>query len=545
MRTWSKGIGAAVAGAAVLGVATGLTLAGSAPAVRASEVTNSCLTTGRCGADAAWPSANGSVEGGRYSTLSQINVRNVKDLKVAWEVKTNIIGSETYPVVVNGVAYVTTSFAYVYALNAATGKTLWIWKPPAQITGGLVTAVHGFPNRGVAVGEGNVYVLTPNAKLVALSAASGKLEWYKKLGDPKWLSESVDPVYYNGVLYIGSAGSESGARGFEEARNAKTGALIWQHFTVPSAGAPGSWLYAHHGGGDVWAPPILDPARGLLYIGVGNPSPDLYAGNRPGPNLYADSIMALSMKTGKMVWYYQTTPHDMWDYDCASTPVMFPTGFGPAVGEACKDGFWYEMAAKTGQLITAPEAFVKVDHTMPPPKPPGVWNWPGVTGGSEWSPVPYDPQTKMAYVEGVNSPNREWAKSIPYNGGLDMGTDFTPPPQHSKLINGTLSAFDVNSGTIVWQDKTPVGLAGGSTATAGNLLFVGTSGAGRFDAFNAMTGKLVWSYNAHDRIDAPAAIYSVNGKEYVLISPGGTSLTAPLLGGMNAGDAEFIAFTLR
>lgn len=522
----------------------GVSLAAARPASNPGDVSNACLVSEHCGTDAAWPSGNGSIEGGRYSALQQITVKNVKDLKVAWEVKTPIIGSETYPVVVNGVAYVTTSYAYVYALNAATGKILWTWKPPAEITGGLVTSVHGFPNRGVAVGDGNVYVLVPNAKLVALNAATGKLEWYKTLGNPKWLSESVDPVYYNGVLYIGSAGSESGARGFEEARSAKTGAVIWQHFTVPEAGAPGSWLYGHHGGGDVWGTPTLDPAAGVVYIGVGNPSPDLYGGNRPGPNLYTDSIMALSMKTGKMVWYYQTTPHDMWDYDCASSPVLFPTSFGEAVGEACKDGYWYEMDAKTGQLITAPEAFVKEDHTMPPPTSPGVWNWSGATGGSEWSPVPYDPQTKLAYVEGINSPNQEWAKSIPYNGGLDMGTDFKAPPANSKLINGTLSAFDVNSGTMVWQDKVRVGLAGGSTATAGHLLFVGMSGLGRFDAFNAKNGQLLWSYNVHDRIDAPAAVSSVKGKEYVLVSPGGSSLTAPNLGGLDAGNAEFIAFSL-
>lgn len=547
MRRWSKGFGAAAAGAAGIGmlaIVAGVSLAASSTGAGAGDVSTSCLMSENCGGTMAWPTGQGTVTSGRYSPLSQINTANVSHLKVAWMVKTPIIGSETYPVVVNGVAYVTTAFAYVYAINAVTGKVLWTWKPPAEVTGGLVAAAHGFPNRGVAVGEGNVYVLTPNAKLVAINAATGAMKWYKSLGNPKWLSESVDPLYYQGVLYLGSAGSESGARGFEEARNATTGALIWQHFTVPAAGAPGSWLYGHHGGGDIWGTPTLDPQMGLMFIGVGNPSPDLYAGNRPGPNLYTDSIMALSMKTGKMVWYYQTTPHDMWDYDCSTTPVVFPTSYGTAVGAPCKNGYWYELDAKTGQPITAPEAFVKEDHTMPPPKPPGVWNWPGATGGSEWSPVAYNPTTKYAYVEGINSPNQEWAKSIPYNGGLDMGTDFKAPPPNSKLINGTLTAFDVNSGTMVWQDATRVGLAGGTTTTAGNLLFVGMSGEGRFNAYNAANGKLLWSYNTHDRIDAPAAVYAVNGKEYVLISPGGTSLTAPNLGGMPAGDAEFIAFTL-
>jgi alcohol dehydrogenase (cytochrome c) len=537
-RLWSKIPTAGLVSAGLLAAAAGLSSAQPA----AGNVSNRCLLTMRCNGDYAWPSANGSVEGGRYSPLAQINVQNVAHLRLAWKFTTPIIGAEDYPVIVNNVAYVTTAYAYVYALNASTGKLIWKWVPPAEITGGLVSAAHGFPNRGVAVGDGNVYVLTPNAKLVALNAATGKLEWYKSLGDPKWLSESVAPVYYNGVLYIGSAGSESGARGFEEARNAKTGALLWQHYTVPPAGAPGSWLYGHHGGGDVWMMPTLDPSLGLLYIGTGNPSPDLWGGNRPGPNLYADSIMALNMKTGKMVWYYQTTPHDLWDYDCASSPVLFPTSYGLAVGEACKDGYWYEMDAHTGQLIVKPEPFVIENHRMPPPKPPGVWNWPGPVGGSEWSPVPYDPQTHMTYVEGINSPSQEWAKSIPYNGGLDFGTNASTPP--SKMISGTLTAFDVNTGTIVWQDHLPVGLAGGSTATGGGLLFAGISGTGAFAAFNARTGKLVWEYNVHNRIDAAPSVYSVNGKEYVLIAVGGTSLTAPQLGGRPAGPAEFLAFAL-
>ena len=156
------------------------------------------------------------------------------------------------------------------------------------------------------------------------------------------------------MVFVGSAGSESGARGFEAAYNAKTGKQVWRHYTVPAPNAPGSYLNGHHGGGDVWMNPTIDAQSGLLYIATGNAGSDFDARVRPGRNLWTDSIVALNVKTGKQVWGYQLEHYDVWDYDSASPPVLFPTKSGLAVGEANKGGFWHEVNAATGKRLTKP-----------------------------------------------------------------------------------------------------------------------------------------------------------------------------------------------
>lgn len=527
MRTWAVGL----LGATMVLTASGVGLASHRAVHRAS------------GRNVGWMSTNGPVTGGRYTSLTQINPSNVKDLKVAWRfVNPATYGAEDYPVIVGNVVYFTTTYGNVFAMNATTGKTIWSWKAPTERAAGWSQAfVHGEPNRGVAVGGGMVYVMIPNAVLYAFNQATGQLVYSKVLGNYKYLSESVAPLYYKGVLYLGSSGSESGQRGFEEARSAKTGKLLWQHFTVPRQGAPGSWLYGHHGGGDVWQVPTLDPSLGLMYIGVGNPSPDYYGAKRPGPNLYTDAIMALNMKTGKMVWAYQETPHDLWDYDQAASPTVFPTGSGPVVGDASKGGMWYELSAKTGQLMTAPEAFVTVNHPQPPTNGKSVVIWPGSSGGAEWGPAAYDPQTGEAYVEGINGAGQATAKAVPYSQGLDMGTDLLPAPKGVKTT-GTLTAFNVDSGAQVWQDNFPVGLVGGATATGGHLLFVQVSGTGQLDAINPTNGKILASWNLGERIDAGPSVAMVNGKEYVFVSLGGSG---PQYGGMVEGHSALVALTLK
>jgi alcohol dehydrogenase (cytochrome c) len=512
-------------------------------------------SAGQSGENVEWPYTNGTLNGQRYSQLNQIDASNVKGLKVAWRFRVKTLGAETYPVIVGHTAYVTTTHGDIYALDAATGKKVWSFNTGKQKNIGLAAqaAVHGFPNRGVGVGDGRVYAVTPNALLLALDQANGHLLWKASLGDPRFLSESAAPIFYQGMVFVGSAGSESGARGFEAAYNAKTGKQIWRHFTVPADKATTSILKARHGGGDVWMNPTIDTQTGLLYIATGNPGSDFDPRVRPGRDLWTDSIVALDPKTGRQVWGYQLEHHDVWDFDSASPPVLFPTKSGLAVGEANKGGFWHEVNARTGKRLTKPVAFVHQHRVAAKPGGPPVVSWPAAVGGSEWSPVPFSPQTGLVYISGLNVPGQIQVpkKPLKYKVGADYGGTFEVTGPWTKKLpknvtgTGTFTAVDVQTGKIRWQKKEPVAMIGGSTTTAGGLVFVGVSGKGLFQALDAKTGKVLWQQALHGRIDDAASVYSINGKEYVLIASGGSSLIGPGTGGFQAPTpATFTAYSL-
>jgi alcohol dehydrogenase (cytochrome c) len=354
------------------------------------------------------------------------------------------------------------------------------------------------------------------------------------------------------MVFVGSAGGESGARGFEAAYNAETGRLISRHHTVPAPDVAGSYLKnGHHGGGDVWMNATIDPQSGRLYIATGNPGSDLDPRVRPGRDLWTNSILALDPKTGKQLWGYQFEHHDVWDLDAASPPVLFPTKSGLAVGEANKGGFWQEFDASTGKRLTTPVPFVYEHRVAAKPGGPAVVTWPGLAGGSEWSPVPFSPQTGLVYVSGLNSPAKIAVPKTPakYTTGSDFGGTVEVVGAWTKKYplagTGTFTAIDVNSGKISWQKKEPVAMVGGATTTAGGLVFVGVSGKGSFQALDAKTGQVLWQHALGGRIDDAASVYSVGGKEYVLISSGGTSIGGPGWGGIEKPSrATFTAFSV-
>jgi alcohol dehydrogenase (cytochrome c) len=307
----------------------------------------------------------------------------------------------------------------------------------------------------------------------------------------------------------------------------------------------------HHGGGDVWMNPTIDTNAGRVYIATGNPGSDFDPRVRPGHDLWTNSILALDLKTGKQLWGYQLEPYDVWDLDSASPPVLFQTSSGLAVGEANKGGFWHEVLASTGKRLTTPVSFVYQHRVVQKPGGPAVVSWPGYYGGSEWSPVPYSPQTGLVYVSGLNVPIQVKVpkKLTAYKVGFDFGGSVSTVGAWTKKYplagTGTFTAIAVNTGKISWQKKEPVAMVGGATTTAGGLVFVGVSGKGIFQALDAKTGDVLWQDSLGGRIDDAASVYSINGKEYVLIASGGSTLIGAGTGGIETPSAAtFTAFAL-
>ncbi len=513
---------------------------------------------------------NGNYEQTRFYPNGQINRGNVGRLRPAWIFQTEVKESlETSPIVVNGVMFVTTSFSHVYALDAKTGVEMWHFKPKL---GPVTTFCCGPNNRGVAVDEDRVYVATLDAKLVALDAKTGSVVWEQQVGDPeKGYSETMAPTAVDGKILIGTNGGEYGIRGFVKAYDAKTGNLIWSFDTIPE-NSVGVWAtkdatgrdehrdidaekaaLAKNGdpyktlGGGVWQNPSVDLANKRIYFVVGNPSPDLDGSNRPGDNLYTDSLVSLDLETGKYVCHFQYIPHDLWDLDAVSPTVLVEAKdkngkMVPAVMHAGKTGYVYVHDRKDCSLIRFSEPMVsqKDRWTLPTPTQPldpkSAKMFPGANGGVEWSPMATDPNQHLAYAINLEQEMTYTVASSPYpDGKLWLGGAFTNVP--NGVQTGNVSAVDYDSGKIAWQVKTPQPMIGGILATAGGLVFTG-EGNGWFKAYNSSNGKELWQFHAGAGVNAPPSSYTVGGKQYVVVGAGGNTQLD-----YQRGDA-IVAFTL-
>lgn len=462
----------------------------------------------------------------RYSPLRQINARNVDGLKPVAIIQTAMpVSFETTPIVVDGIMYATTGVfdnkMKIMAFDAATGAR--IWETTYHL--GNFKICCGPVNRGVAVGYGNVYVVTLDDKLIALDARDGKTRWEVQLADPRaGYSETMAPQIFDGRIIVGSAGGEWAIRGFVAAYDAKTGKQDWRwDATDPKTFEGDSYK---SGGGMVWTTPAIDPQRGLVIFSTGNPNPDLNGDSRKGDNLWTDSIVALDVNTGKLKWYYQEVKHDVWDYDATSNVVLFNVDENgktvPAAGEAGKVGWFFIVNRENGKLIRKSEPFVPMSKNMfTTPTKQGVEMLPGANGGSEWSAPAYSPRTHMVYILGLNQLmtfTTQEPNNIP--GQLRLGSTFKNVTGDRAQQSGTFTAIDVDTGKIGWQVKTPQPMMGGALATGGNLVFTG-EGNGWFDAFNATTGRRLWRYNLGAGVNAPPMTYRVNGRQYIAVAAGG------------------------
>ena len=487
----------------------------------------------------------------RYYPASQINTQNVGKLRPVFTFQTEVLESmETAPIVVDGIMYLTTSYNHVYAIDAVTGKEFWHYK---HKMGPVTTYCCGPNNRGVAIMGDRLFMGTLDAKLVALDAKTGKLLWSTQIADPELgYSETMAPVAVNGKVLIGTNGGEYGIRGFVKAFDANTGQLAWTFYTIPEKGHEGVWAVndatgrnmlrdiaaekkqlADKGGdffktlgGGVWMAPAVDKETNTVFFVVGNPSPDLYGAERPGDNLYTDSIVAVDLNTGAYKWHYQYIAHDVWDLDAVSPVILTEakdkSGKMRKVAiHGGKTGHVYVHDRATGELIRHSEAMVPQENMWVLPTKTGARMLPGANGGVEWSPMAFNPKTRLVYAANLHQPMTYHVEEAKYPGGkLWLGGAFKVIPSEKQW--GRLAAVNVDTGKMVWKFDTEQPLIGGVLATAGDLVFNG-EGNGYFRAFDAKTGKKLWEYQAGAGVNAPAVSYMVGKKQYVAVAAGGNT----------------------
>jgi len=519
------------------------------------------------------------TQGQRYSPLTAINAKSVKDLVPAWSMSfggEKQRGQESQPVVHDGKMFVTASYSRLFAIDAKTGKKLW--KYEHRLPEGIMPCCD-VVNRGAAL-YGNLVIFgTLDAQLVALDQNTGKVVWKEKLEDyAAGYSSSAAPIIANGKLITGVSGGEFGIVGRIDARDPMTGKLLWTRPTVEghmgytmdkdgnkvengiSGTTNASWpgdLWKT-GGAATWNGATYDPDTNLIFAGTGNPAP-WNSHTRPGDNLFSCSTVAIDADTGKIVWHYQNTPHDGWDYDGVNEFVSFDykdpkTGkVVKAGGKADRNGFFFVNDRSNGKLLNA-FPFVKqitwaksidlatgrpvYDESNRPGDPAKsadgkagstVTSAPSFLGGKNQMQMAYSPQTGPFYV-----PANEWAMDIhnePVSykkGAAYLGAGFTIKATHDDYI-GALRAIDPATGKIVWESKNFAPLWGGVLTTAGGLVFHGTP-EGFLKALDAKTGKELWSFNVGTGIVAPPITWQQDGEQYIAVTAGWGG-AVPLWGG--------------
>jgi alcohol dehydrogenase (cytochrome c) len=482
----------------------------------------------------------------RHVPLTQIDRETVTALAPVWKHEPRVlfrrhIRPESTPLVVDDMLIYTDIQNLVLAVNARNGQELWRYRHKT----GPVALCCGLVNRGVAVFGDKVFLATLDAHLVALDRRNGSVVWNHEVAQPALgYSFTMAPLAADGKILIGASGGEFGIRGFLDAYDPETGRRIWRFWTIPSPEEGGWWgnwspttphgerlprdlarekrdsaRYAdawQRGGGGVYSTPAYDPSLGLVIFGTGNPSPvdDVCP---PGDNLYTTSVVALDIGTGKLRWFYQMVPHNIWDYDAATPAVLFDVRRGgssvPAVGQAGKTGWVYILDRRTGTSLLRSDPLMPLENIFPAPSTRGIRTSPGTWGGANWPPAAYSPETRLLYVMASYIPMMFVVGSADKPGSgmfekLDRSLDY-----------GTVSALDVASGRIKWQKKVPTHLMySGALTTAGGLVFFGQPN-GYLNALDANTGETLWRYHVAERSElGPPISFEVDGQQRIAIT---------------------------
>jgi quinohemoprotein ethanol dehydrogenase len=532
-----------------------------------------------------WPFYGNDPGGMRYVNADQINPSNVASLQPAWIFHTKVTSMntsfESQPIIVDGVMYVTSPHGHVFALEAASGALKWTFNPEIPPLSELAICC-GQTNRGVAVGNGKVFVGQLDATLVALDASSGRVLW--KVTVDRWQdrwTETMAPLFLNNKVIIGASGGEYQRRGHVRAYDADTGGMLWEFFTVPGPGEFGNDTWAGEswrtGGGTVWTTPAADPQLGLIYITTGNAAPDENGSERAGMNLFTASIVALDVNTGQRRWHFQEVHHDIWDYDSPQPAHLFTLERNnqqiPAIGHANKNGFYFILDRRDGKPLyevretpvpTTEPAWQNAWPTQPVPAidplipqnvegaPPGVRTAPMYTppreeptliqphfeSGPEWPPSAYSPRTRFAYLQaGGYQPGIFRAIPAIVNS---FGSTGGASPEGIENY-GLFVAIDTTTGKTAWRKRLPEKMFSG-VVVSGDLVFFGENN-GRFDAVDAKSGAVLWTFKSDmpgvGGANGAPAVYSVNGTQYVVMAFGGNNG----LQGSTPGDA-LVAFAL-
>jgi alcohol dehydrogenase (cytochrome c) len=521
----------------------------------------------------AWPTNGGSYSNQRWSPLDEINRESVSQLQAEWRVHLNGSGLETRysaegtPLYKDGVLYMTTGDSDAFAVDVDSGELMW--EHNSQFPEEMGEAVCcGWDNRGVALGDGKVFLGQLDARLIALDEVTGEVVWETQ--SVRWqdgYSITGAPLFYDGMVITGYSGAEKGVRGLVEAFDADTGEKIWTFYTIPGPGDFGhdTWpqdtMAYDFGGGTVWQTPALDPELGLLYFSTGNPGPDVNGAVRPGDNLFTASIVAIDVRTGEYRWHFQQVHHDIWDYDAPNPVILFDMDYQgevrKAVAEAGKTGWVYILDRITGEPIIGveerPVPQIAEQFTSPTqPYPIGeafvpqfidiapegtqlvnqgriftpflyepVLVSPGLAGGANWAPSAYDPERQTMYICSSDSSavlNMEDTELPEEHGGASwIGGNFGGSTRQNS---GIVAAMDMTTNTKVWQYRWQEQCYSGFLATAGDLLFVGRND-GRLTALDTDTGMELWGFQTGAGMNAPAISFERDGKQYIAAFSGG------------------------
>jgi alcohol dehydrogenase (cytochrome c) len=484
-----------------------------------------------------WPSYNGDYTGRRYSSLQQINVATVPRLRTAWVFHArNSQNLEVTPVVVNGVMFVT-SANDVFALDASTGRAVWHYQRP--VSSGLLDDAAAHKNRGVAVWGNFVFVETDDAHLLCLDARSGALRWDIEYADKiKHYGATSAPLIVKDTVVVGTSGGDSGVRGFIAGYDAVSGKQKWRFWTIPAPGEFGSSSWPGdsylHGGGTTWMPGTYDPELNTLYWTTSNAAPDFVGDSRPGDDLYTASVLALDPDSGKLKWYFQFTPHDLFDYDATETPVLADANENGTLRhlllQADRNGFFYVLDRTTGKFLRASPFVEKlnwatgIDSSGRPilsgriPTEKGTYICPGVNGATNWFSPSYNPETGLFYVIALESCNQFFSaprEFVPGETYYNTGTKVPRDDRPQKI----LLALSAKDGKTVWRYP-QVGNSnswGGTLTTAGGLVFFGDDSQS-VEAVDARNGRVLWHFNTGQEFFASPMTYAVDGQQYVAIA---------------------------
>jgi acido-empty-quinoprotein group A len=493
-----------------------------------------------------WPTYNGDYSGKRFSPLTQIETSNVRSLALAWMYRVTVTGAmrgvgtpdiKSTPLMVNGVLYFTIP-DHVYALDARTGQELWHYDWVDK--GG-----HLVGNRGVGMYGEWLYFLAPDGWFISLEAKTGKERWRKKIADEKmqYFTTAAPMVIGNHVI-VGVGGDAIDVPGYLEARDPETGELQWRWNSEPQKGEPGAETWPNeaamaHGGGMTWLPGTYDKELNLLYWGTGNPNPVMAGQGRKGADLWTCSIVALNPDTGKLVWYFQGSPHDTHDWDNTETPVLFDAEIDgkprKLLGQAARNGYFFVLDRTNGKSVVS-KPYVPLNWSkgvdakgQPIPdekKEPTVDGSlltmnPG--GGTNWMPPSYSPQTGLFYV------NATRGYSVTYLTDTSERPEGYGGSGRGLWSRHVLEALDYKTGEVRWSHAYPTmdgsggGLGGpGILTTAGDLLFTGDY-SGNLIAYDARNGEILWHFPMLHSLGNGPETYILDGRQY-LVAGGGDTL---------------------